>query len=84
MDYYKKCEDIDETIAFFDEKYDQQLDKLGEKVKKWIENRGNVSLKHITVRVTSAYQIKDVDLSLDKSWKLVFKPGKRDEPYVNF
>ena len=31
MDYYKKCEDIDETIAFFDEKYDQQLDKLGEK-----------------------------------------------------
>ena len=54
------------------------------KVKKWIENRGNVSLKHITVRVSSAYQIKDVDLSLDKSWKLVFKPGKRDEPYVNF
>ena len=31
MDYYKKCEDIDETIAYFDEKYDQQLDKLGEK-----------------------------------------------------
>ena len=62
----------------------EAVDKLGEKVKKWIENRGNVSLKHITVRVTSAYQIKDVDLSLDKSWKLVFKPGKRDEPYVNF
>lgn len=31
MTYYKKCEDIDETIAFFDEKYDQQLDRLGEK-----------------------------------------------------
>ena len=31
MDYYKQCEDIDETIAFFDEKYDQQLDRLGEK-----------------------------------------------------
>lgn len=62
----------------------EAVDKLGEKVKKWIENRGNVSLKHITVRVTSAYQIKDVDLSLDKNWKLVFKPGKRDEPYVNF
>ena len=27
MDYYKQCEDIDETIAFFDEKYDQQLDR---------------------------------------------------------
>ena len=31
LDYYNKCEDTDETIAYFDEKYDQQLDQLGEK-----------------------------------------------------
>ena len=31
LNYYNDCKDIDETIAYFDEKYDQQLDQLGEK-----------------------------------------------------
>ena len=31
LNYYNDCKDTDETIAYFDEKYDQQLDQLGEK-----------------------------------------------------
>ena len=31
LNYYNDCKDTDETIAYFDEKYDQQLDRLGEK-----------------------------------------------------
>ena len=31
LNYYNDCKDTDETIAYFDEKYNQQLDQLGEK-----------------------------------------------------
>lgn len=31
LDFYHQCFNTDETIAHFDEKYDQQLDQLGEK-----------------------------------------------------
>lgn len=31
LNYYNDCKDTDETIVYFDEKYDQQLDRLGEK-----------------------------------------------------
>ena len=31
LDFYHQCFNTDETIAYFDEKYDQQLDQLGEK-----------------------------------------------------
>lgn len=33
LDFYHQCFNTDETIAHFDEKYDQQLDQLGEKMK---------------------------------------------------
>lgn len=60
------------------------MDKLCTQIKTWIQNRGVTSLKHITIRVTGAFQIKDVDLLDDKGWKYVFKPGKNIEPEVNF
>ena len=31
LDFYHQCFNTDETIAYFDEKYDQQLDQLGKK-----------------------------------------------------
>lgn len=61
------------------------MDKLCTQIKDWIHSRGATSLQHICIRVTGAYQIKDVDLLSNNGWKYVFHPGKNgDEPEVNF
>lgn len=62
----------------------EKADKIITQIKSWIENRGAKSLGHITVRVATASQIKDKDLSQNQNWKYVFEPGKNKEPIVNF
>lgn len=57
--------------------------KIRNEISKWIENRGARSLSHITVRVTGACQLKDAEFNDNRTWKLVFKPGKRIEPFEN-
>ena len=57
--------------------------KIRNEISKWIENRGARSLSHITVRVTGACQFKDAEFNDNRTWKLVFKPGKRIEPFEN-
>lgn len=60
--------------------------KIRQQISRWIENQGQKALSHITVRVIGAYQLRDTnmkELKNNKSWKLVFKPGERLEPYEN-
>lgn len=62
----------------------EKADKIIGQIKAWVDNRGEKSLSHITIRVATAIQIKDKDLSKNQSWKYVFEPGKQKEPVVNF
>ena len=59
--------------------------KLMKEVENWIASRGNgKSLRHITVRITSAIQMKDMDLKKNKGWKVVYEPGRKEVPEINF
>lgn len=58
--------------------------RIKSKIESWIKSRGQKALEHITVRVTGAFQLKGTDLSDNKNWKVVYRPGKRLEPYENF
>ena len=60
------------------------MEKICSQVQEWIKNRGATSLRHITIRITGAAQIKDMDLLSNDGWKYVFTPGKSTEPVVNF
>ncbi len=61
-----------------------KADKIIGQIKSWVDNRGAKSLGHITIRVATAVQIKDKDLSKNQNWKYVYEPGKHSEPVVNF
>nr|WP_303180710.1 hypothetical protein [Lachnoclostridium phocaeense] len=58
--------------------------KLYNAVEKWIESRGRNSLSHVTVRITTALQMKDKDIRKNENWKYVFEPGKQSEGVCNF
>lgn len=62
----------------------EKAEKIVLQIKSWIENKGAKSLGHVTIRVATAGQIKDKDLSKNASWKFVFEPSKSVEPKVNF
>ncbi len=63
----------------------EAIGKLMKEVEAWISSRGEgKAIRHITVRITSAVQMKDMDLTKNKSWKVVYLPGKSKEPIINF
>lgn len=60
-------------------------DKIRGEIGKWIENRGEGSLKNVTIRINTVSQLGEKNLQENKNWKYVFEPGKKGkEPYVNF
>lgn len=63
----------------------EAVNKLMKEVEAWIASRGDgKAIRHITVRITSAVQIRGMDLSQNKNWKVVYMPGKSKEPIINF
>lgn len=62
----------------------ESMDKLCSQVSEWIKRRGATSLRHVTIRITSAAQIRDVDILSNSGWKFVYEPSKNLEPQVNF
>ena len=54
LNYYNDCKDTDETIAYFDEKYDQQLDQLGEKNEMFDDDALNI------MKIFIKFQIKTI------------------------
>lgn len=60
-------------------------DKIRGEIGKWIDNRGEGSLKNVTIRINTVSQLGEKNLQENKNWKYVFEPGKKGkEPYVNF
>ena len=59
-------------------------DKMMRLIGNWIENRGAKSLRHVTVRVTGAFQLKGRTLSDNRNWKIVYQPERSREPHINF
>ena len=59
--------------------------ELNAKVLKWVESKKNSNnLKYITVRVTTAKSLDELDIRKDENWMFVLYPSKSNEFEVNF